>query len=243
MIDQAASGEWRLELKYHCIANRTYLDSVGLDLHNRIYKMWKDEWVKIYAAQGSTHQPTADDFVRHDLIVALTYRTDIVAYAVHSFLDLNDLTTYDRDYFTMFGTPFANALKDMEIFRVMTMESLVTNPKYKHNQWNVPVGRLLIRIAAYLFDFSNADGLMAVARKDNNLSQNSDELGWKTVITDQICRGFPCDLRVLPRGQHLALQPQKFEPLAGELWNSRQLHSGKPFTTLDQPTRKLKIAA
>lgn len=233
------TGVLKLEIVYHVLANRTFLNPDGMKLRNEIYSMWKKEWQRIYASQGSHHQPTADDFVRHDYLTALTFGKDLLAISAHTFLDFRELATYDRDYFKMFGVEYALAMQSRGIERVMTYESLMTNPVYKHNQWNLSLGRLLIRCNSYFFNYSTAGAIMAVVRKDNGLSANLDCLGYKIVIGDKICREFPCDLRALFRGEHLSICPPELKNLGLNLWNQRQIHEGENFaeTRVDRPKR------
>ncbi len=226
-----------MTLQYHLICNKSFPTSADLEIRNRVYSLWKSNWEKIYADQGAHHVPTADDFTRHDLLsVLMTDQDQLVGFSCHTFLDFHELSTYDRDYFSMFGKNYSQALKAMKIDRVMTFESLVVRPEFQRNTWGLPLGRLIMRLNSYMLSETSAEAMMAVARKDNGVSQNLTVLGYQMIESDKICRGFPCDLQTLSRGRHLLEINDKTEPHAGNLWQMRTVHGGKAF--YDLPTQQ-----
>jgi hypothetical protein len=232
----------KMNLEYHIILNKTYLEQPARVLREQIYVMWKDQWESIYAQQGSTHVPTADDFVRHDIFTVLVCQSRVIGFSAHSFLDLKDTSTYDRDYFAMFGRSYAAALEKIGIDQVMSYESIIIHPDFRHNIWKMPLSRLLIRINSYLFDDTSAQAIIAVVRKDNGLSAGLDGLGWRMIENDKNCRGFPCDLRVLVRDEHLLPTNDKVEPDALNLWHERIVHRGSEFFTVETKSRTRQAA-
>lgn len=227
-----------MELQYHLLMNKSFLSERGLDLRNQIYGMWKREWERIYADQGSAHTPTADDFIRHDFFSALVVMNRVVGFSAHSLLDFRDESTYDRDYFQMFGRSYSSALQDRGLNRAMSFESLIVDVEFRRNPWELPLSRLLMRINSYLLGATSADAMMAVARNDNGVSGNLTRLGYTMVEEGKLCRGFPCDLQTLPRGEHLKPIDDKIEPLAGSLWRNRTVHADVPFMEFKATTEK-----
>jgi len=229
--------------QYHLINNKCFLESEGRVYRDQIYSQWKAQWIEIYAQQGSEHHPTADDFTRHDLFSCLTHNDQVIAFSAHTFLDLGDPTTLDRDYWQMFGQAFAKALHERDLRKVLSFESLVVNPDYRKNAWNLPLGRLLMRINSYVLDTSNAQAIMAVARNDNSVSSNLSRLNYEMIEKNKMCRNFPCDLQILKRGPHLqAIDETGIETTARVLWKRRKCYSGPTFYDFNQEVVAAELA-
>lgn len=230
-----------MDLQYCLISNKKFLTGQGLELRNQIYKMWKARWGQIYEEQGSEHHPTADDFVRHDFFSVLVSHGKLIGFSAHTMMDFQDQSTYDRDFFSMFTRSYSSALQKLGVNRVMTFESLMVDPELKRNPWELPLSRLIMRLNSYLLNLTSAEAMMAVARKDNGVSHNLELVGYRMVEANKDCRGFPCDLKTLLRGEHLEPIVDKTEPVALALWNKRQQFDGIEFLG-NQQHRHLKVA-
>lgn len=232
-----------MNIEYHLVFNRTFLDPKGLQLRNKIFELWKKEWERVYAQQGSSHSPTADDFARHDVFSALVFQGRVLGFIAHSFLDFDNRAVHHCDYFTMFGESYADALLALGIRRVMTHESHIIDPDFHRNEWRLPLSRILIRTNSYLFDESSAGAIMAVSRKDNSVSKNLEMIGFRLIEADKNCRGFLCDLRALIRGEHLNDFDDVANLFSRRLWDERQIHWGEEYCDFTKIVSLEKAAA
>lgn len=218
-----------MDLKLHTIFNSSFQSNASLDLKNGIYQLWKAQWEKIYLEQGSSHDPTADDFIRHALYTVLTVNQMVVGFSAHSFFDLNEQSTFDREYFKMFSESYSHYLRSRGYTRLISFESLIVHPDFHKNEWKVSLGKVIIRLNNYLLHTTRAQAMVAVARNDIMVADGLRSMGYQTVEQDKNCRGFSCDLMVLTKRDPSFGSLSRVESLAKNLWELRCIHRGEEF--------------
>lgn len=231
------------DFQLYTFNNKAFLSPEGNRLRNEAFRLWKDQWVLLYAEKGSHHVPSADGFFRYDLMNCLFHKDQIVGLFTHSFIDTGNLSSLDVEFFQTYDKNFLNHLSRLKLSRLMTFESLLVSPDFRVNQHHLPLGRLFLQWGADLMRETTAEAAVAIARADNRVSEKCQDLGFSVVQANIDCRNFPCDLLVMPRADIRPFSVNESDFQYRRLWQERISHLGTPYHVPEtEVVRRKKIA-
>jgi hypothetical protein len=212
------------ELKYHLISGRHAFCSQENNFRKEVFRFWSTVWTSVYAELGVGNL-YADDFTRQDLIGAVTIGGELAAAHLYSIHDLSCETTRAMKYFDYYDQDFWDKLKDVgPIQRVMTMEFLTVNSKFRANITGFSVARAMSQVGCQLSKVAGADGIIAPARQDYRVHEYSYDLGFTGVQKNVIRNNVLCDMIACHKDNFKTSGDLSVARAGKLMWENRIIH-------------------
>lgn len=150
-------------------------------LYDVTFKFWMNFWTQVYAEVGSQTTPNPDDFFRQDYIPVLHIGDEILATHMYSIFDVSQTAIQHHSYFKkMYPENVFSELEAKNISKVMTMEYLCVNPKYRKTKLPFSMSHVLISLGIKTFlEITDCDSILTVLRVDNKTLDLSYQFGFE----------------------------------------------------------------
>ncbi len=230
------------DIQFYSIENAPYLDQEGLKLREKVFNLWHPQWSEIYLELGSEKTPTHSDFLQYGFFNCLVYESEVIGMTAHKFLNVNEPLNPHSDLFSSLGwAEHLGQLKDMEINKVMTFESLLIDKKHRRMSASIQLAKTLVYLGNHFFAASPADAIIATARRDIHASKMSQSMGYQN-ITNKIVKVFDCDLNIQVHRDLIYPEDPAWHQ-ARRLWSSRNVYASQYQWGQDIKPTQIKKAA
>lgn len=210
------------ELKYVILPGR-FCPEEYLDLYDLAFEFWSHNWSVVFKELKSEKMPNADDFFRQDFVPVIVHEEKILAIHHYSLYDLRPDCSIKHSYLdhNFTGTYFQK-LREMRLFKLMSMESLFVDPDYRKSRTGIKISEVLISLGQKIFThLTDAEAYFAPARVDNKVAQTCQLLGWESVESNITLNNVPVDLMIGRRGKVIPPADSKNLFVSEYLWKNR----------------------
>lgn len=210
------------DFKYHVFSPKAWLEKEKPQEMQQAFETWLKVWTETYKEKN--FEVKAEEFIRHDLICAIT-ANNYEAAAVHcySFFDLNSKPDVSTKYFQFFSPAFVEKMKGRNISTVMSMEYLTVNENFRSSSVGFSLGRVLIQLGVRLFEQTPGQAIIAPARKDVKVHEMAYDCGFTCIEPDVVQRGFDCDMIAYFKGDHKNVSDPFLARICDRLWDGCEI--------------------
>lgn len=213
-------------LKYQIVPGR-HLQSKSIPpVYESAYLYWKQFWQDIYTQAGSPESFLADDFFRQDYLGILTSNEETVGMLFSTVFDLNQSSTVDHRYFKFYPSSFLDALKAKGIQRVLSVEFLTANPKWRKSVTGLSYAEAIISLSMNMFRETPAEAVIGTARTDNKVHDACYKLGFQCITPAVNRRNFTVDLIAATKSDLRQHPDPTISRLVQDLWRSKIDYTG-----------------
>ena len=210
------------DLKYFLIPGRPKVGSPAMEIHNIAFEFWRNFWTDVFKKNGVADHPSADDFLRQDLISVILHENKVVSLHLYSFFDLALKATNEHSYFKDSYTEKAmQGMSTQGARHVMSMEYFSVAPEWQKKSIGLSIALTMLSLGIRIFTRSQADMLLGVSRVDVGVAKLSYEIGGLPLDQGLILHGTPCDIVGCPRGLERFPRGEAENRLGETLWNQR----------------------
>jgi hypothetical protein len=162
---------------------RAYLDDSLIELHNKMYAFWHQQWLATFKQLEGTSELNADDFLRQNEKMFLVFQNRIVSFLAFGFFDLRLKSHREHSYFKAYPPKILDQLIGMGLPKVMTMGQFCVSPEWRKSRSGA---QFLCHVQAYMafrrFRHSDADTLITYTRNDRKVNDLAYMYGSKCLL-------------------------------------------------------------
>ncbi|WP_413557285.1 hypothetical protein [Bdellovibrio sp. HCB209] len=172
-----------------------------VQLINKCYALWADEYGKDLASRGATLN--RDEFQRARVIAVITRGDDLVGFHQYSVFDLREQSSLAHSYVRALGEDVVKKLTENKITSFMALEYLTVAPEFRGRAAAGPkISEILIRLGLRVMRELGADASVGIARIDRKVNSTADNIGFSEVA--QITKyNNPCGVVVFSKNDEV----------------------------------------
>ncbi len=190
-------------------------------LQNRVYKLWYKEWQKVFSSDSRNFKPSADDFLRQDLMAVILDSNNVVGFHFYSYFNLRRVETVNHSYFDQIEKSSFEKLKVKNMNIVMSMEYLTVLPDYRKKESHFPWGEILISLGTRVLNSSHADVAFGTPRSDVKVNKMAEKLGCETLQAAVSKYDYKCEVMIFPRDRESVHPDKLIQNQISSLWENR----------------------
>jgi hypothetical protein len=190
-----------------------------LNLHNNVYDLWSEIWTGEFSRIGSELKP--DHFLRQDIIPVIANEDEVVAMHLYTIFNLRAHCALRNPYFTGFKSESVDYFKKHKMNKVMSMEYLTVNPKWRKSLSGIPFGEIMIGIATKIMGAQSIDACIGTARTDIGIEKMVAKYGGYIVEPGIRRYNLETALIAIPKNSYTAHPENEVADLIDTLWAER----------------------
>ena len=195
------------------------IDLIGLQ--NQVYRSWFAEWQKVFSSNSRDFKPSADDFLRQDMMAVILSGEKIVGFHFYSFFNLLRLEMSEHSYFDQIEKSSFENLRIKNLANVMSMEYLTVLPDFRKKEAFFPWGEILISLGLKVLNSSEGQVAFGTPRSDVKVNKMGEKLGFQTLQSAILKYDYKCEVMYYPRGNDSVHPEAIVENQISTLWKNR----------------------
>jgi hypothetical protein len=169
-----------MNFSYHLVYTLAPKTEKEIELLNRCYALWVDEYGKDLASRGATLN--RDEFQRARVLAVITSGDELVGFHQYSVFDIREDSSRDHSYLRALGQEVVTKLGDAKIKSFMAMEYLTVAPAFRYKGRTGPkISEIIIRLGLRVMNELGADAAIGIARIDRKVNTTGDAMGWSQI--------------------------------------------------------------
>lgn len=209
------------QFQLHLLPGKGFLNGESFLLHESAYKTWRELWnIEMSKVGGDRRYAKSDGFLRQDVILVVTYKSEIIGLMGQTIYDLRTTAVKDCDYLSLFPQPTVLELVTRGINTFCTMEYLIVHPAWRRSPFGFSFADL-IGVAGIRYGMArNVDAMLGTARVDIKVDQMLYAVGGEP-LADAWKNNTPVKLVAILKGNQIEPADLTFRTLLNLIWNKR----------------------
>ncbi len=209
------------KLQYTLMAGKGRGEVTYPELHNKVFRFWKDFWTHVYGKQGSLDAFNLDDFSRQDVVGVLHSGDEVVALNLSTVFQADLQACREHHYFKFYPPEVFEFLKSEGARTLATIEFFSVNPNWRSHLAGLSLGEIVVGLGVNLSRALGADAMFAAARTEVGSSRMGQTYGMRCFQAGLVKRNFKIDLLVgFLREMHPHPDPQ-IQGWVDQYWSQR----------------------
>lgn len=170
------------------------------ELHNSVYKYWKNFWKRVFKENNTMSEPDANIFYRQDMVIVLMTDSNIIGTMFCTENNIASDVILDIDYFSRPAIDnFCLQEREQQNYNIATYEMLTVNPEFRRRITGIPFSSVLLGLAARAFKSMKAEFMIGPVRLDNGVQKLVYDFGWELISEEYQMYGTPVALSALSK--------------------------------------------
>lgn len=200
------------QLRFYIISGKPK-DPREIELHNKAFSFWKNNWDSIYNGELKI-----DEFFRQDAMSMIMDKDQIIALHLYTSFNTNLQSHLEHSYFCAFTDKFKNTLADQKIMNVTSAEYMTVAKEYRSKGANI--ARALLYLSLNVFKYHGKEVMIAPMDIKQGVSYIVQEAGATVIDSNVRYKNFLVDLgMIIPAKANRP--PESIEKMVSNLWNTR----------------------
>ncbi|UYL08200.1 hypothetical protein B9G69_014200 [Bdellovibrio sp. SKB1291214] len=167
-----------MNFSYHLIYTLAAKTEEEVNLVNKCYALWADEYGKDLASRGATLN--RDEFQRARVLAIIMDGSELVGFHQYTVFDLREICSHEHSYVRALGQEVLSKMLDQKIKSFMAMEYLTVAPSFRGKGRGGPkISEIIIRLGLRVMNELGADAALGIARIDRKVNSTGDAMGWR----------------------------------------------------------------
>lgn len=170
-----------MALEFRVIRSKKFCCDV--EEYQSVYDFFVKSWVSTFEELNCEEVKFKKEFDRFSTIVAVFNDDKPVAFHAYSEFDLNLSSHREHSYFSQVEFPMAEALIQKGFFKVVTMEYMFVDPKFRKTA-GFYLGEVLGGVSTQYLKDCNLDAVVTISRNDRGVNKMCEMYGGFPLVTE-----------------------------------------------------------
>lgn len=205
-----------MNFSYHLVYTLAAKTEEEVELVNKCYALWTEEYGKDLASRGATLN--RDEFQRARVLAIITSGKELVGFHQYSIFDLRENSSRDHSYVRGLGEDVVSKLTEANIQTFMALEYLTVAPAFRSKGGSGPkISEILIRLSTRVMRELGADAALGIARIDRKVNSTADNIGFSEIA--QIAKyNNPCGVVIFDKSYKILPSDDFTNHIVDKLW-------------------------
>lgn len=214
-------------MKYYLIDMADIVEE-GLPVIEAAFALWRENYQQEYSSRGLEFH--VDHFWNARVLAVILNENEVVGVHLYNSYDLRTSITTNHPYFGDISQDRLTDFKKQGDLRLMSMEYLLVNPKYRGKSSPVRWGEVVIGLGFLFLLSSSWDAAIGIGREDKKVNLMAAKMGCQQA--EQLVKNdTPCRVLFMSRQDYKRHEDPRVRELIAELWESKANLAGKYFVS------------
>ena len=230
----------KYEIQTTFIPGRKFDSSNLQPMYDKLYATWKRIWLEVFGNVGKANEIHPDDFFRADVFNCIEVNGEVAALHLYTFFDLDFQFVQEHSYLKGIPKDIFQEFKNTGHKKVMSLEYLTIDPKWRRSLTGLPLKEALIGCGANFLACTSSTASFGTGRVDVKIDQLGHQFGAYAIGHTIKKYDYDCILLVMDRDQ---IHPHKdidINSFTQRLWDQRKDYTG--LTNNYEKQTRLKVA-